>query len=159
MSASSPIQTGTYTAAESQQNTEESLDTIDITTDNNGNRKVADYTHPLIGNDSSGTVNTRRVTYNDVAVKVNGKQAQVKNVPMGYQVVHKVQFRKMVNAKKDLDVLKKSLDRQKFCGGKLANRIYGAAMSIAPGLSLTAAEALIPMIVVAFIADLDEGLC
>ena len=37
--------------------------------------------------------------------------------------------------------------------------MYGAAMSIAPGLLLTAAEALIPMIVAAFIADSDEGLC
>ena len=63
----------------------------------------------------------------------------------------------MKNSQAQIHSLVKCLGRKKFAGSKLSSRIYAAAMITCPGLSLTSAETLIPLIVAAFLADSDNG--
>jgi hypothetical protein len=79
----------------------------------------------------------------------------VKDVPAGYDVIHKVQKVILENKKKELGGLKKCLDRKRFRGCGLSKRIYAAALVVAPGLSFYAAETFIPLVIAAFIADSD----
>jgi hypothetical protein len=95
----------------------------------------------------------RQANYRDVSVTVNGVITKIEKVPVTYEVVHKVQCSILDKAKQELTILRKSLEKEKFCGGDLANRLYASAIVLSPGLSFTAAETLIPIIVAAFLAQ------
>jgi hypothetical protein len=95
----------------------------------------------------------RHASFRDVEVLVNGKLHTIPMVPQKYAVYVKGHHTRLKNAQDELKTIKKSLDREKYVGCDLSKRLYAAAMAIAPGLSLTAAETFIPMVVAAFLAD------
>jgi hypothetical protein len=99
---------------------------------------------------------TRLLGTKDVPVTVNGNQHVVKNMPVTYELVHKSQHTKLKNSKGELVAVKKSLDRERFRGGELANRLYAAAMIATPALALSAAVTFIPLVIAAFLADTGD---
>ncbi len=91
----------------------------------------------------------RHTNLKNVTVKENGQEFQIKNLPVTYEVTRKNVITRIQQSKETLNDITASLDRQKFQGGELATRIYGAAMVLNPGLAFSAAETLIPMIIAA----------
>jgi hypothetical protein len=94
----------------------------------------------------------------DRLVTVNGNLHKVKGVPAAFELIHKTRHSVLKKKGLELAKVKKCLDRGKFQGTELAKRIYAAAIVLTPGLSLTGAETLIPMVIAAFMADTQGSL-
>ena len=52
-----------------------------------------------------------------------------------------------------MDMLKQSLKNKKYTGSPLSKRLLASALASVPGISLTGAELVIPLVVAAFLAD------
>ena len=94
----------------------------------------------------------------DHLVTFNGNMHRVMGVPDVFELIHKTRHTVLKKKSMELANVKKCLDKNKFQGTELAKRIYAAAIVLTPGLSLTGAETLIPMVIAAFMADTQGSL-
>lgn len=60
---------------------------------------------------------------------------------------------KLKKSHEELQRLKKNVSRSKYTGSALGQRFLATALAAAPGLSFTAAETIIPLIVASLFAD------
>ncbi len=107
-------------------------------------------------NRSSEPKRMRHVNYVPCAIKVNGEQHVVENVPTNYDVVLKCQTSRMKNAEAKLNTIVKELNNKRYNGKELSKRMYGMVMSLCAGLSYTAAETFVPVVVAAFMANTKD---
>jgi hypothetical protein len=74
-------------------------------------------------------------------------------VPKTHVVIHRNYLKKLKNKESQIDELHQSVRKKKYTGTPLSKRLLASALASVPGLSLTGAELVIPLVVAAFLAD------
>jgi hypothetical protein len=87
------------------------------------------------------------------SIRVEGVLHIVRDVPKTHVVIHQAHMKRLQNKACQIDMLKLSLKKKKYTGSPLSKRFLASALASVPGISLTGAELVIPLVVAAFLAD------
>jgi hypothetical protein len=82
-------------------------------------------------------------------------------VPKTHVLVHRSYLKKLQNKASQVDELNQSVRKKKYTGTPLAKRLLASALASVPGLSLSGAALVIPLVVAVFLADshlIDDNL-
>jgi hypothetical protein len=74
-------------------------------------------------------------------------------VPKTHIVIHRSYLKRLQNKESQIDKLHQSVRKKKYTGTPLSKRLLASALASVPGLSLTGAELVIPLVVAAFLTD------
>jgi hypothetical protein len=69
-------------------------------------------------------------------------------------VLHWSYLKRLQNKESQIDKLHQSVRKKKYTGTRLSKRLLASALASAPGLLLTGAELVIPLVVASFLANL-----
>jgi hypothetical protein len=103
----------------------------------------------------------RSIIIEDTTVQVEGKDHIIPGVPKTHVPVHRSYLKKLQNKASQVDELNQSVRKKKYTGTPLAKRLLASALASVPGLSLSGAGLVIPLVVAAFLADshlIDDNL-
>ncbi len=95
----------------------------------------------------------KSIAIEDKTVQVQGKDHIIRDVPKTHVVIHRNYLKKLKNKESQIDELHQSVRKKKYTGTPLSKRLLASALASVPGLSLTGAELVIPLVVAAFLAD------
>jgi hypothetical protein len=95
----------------------------------------------------------KSIAIEDKTVQVQGKVHIIWDVPKTHVVIHRNYLKKLKNKESQIDELHQSVRKKKYTGTLLSKRLLASALASVPGLSLTGAELVIPLVVAAFLAD------
>jgi hypothetical protein len=96
----------------------------------------------------------KSIPIEDKTVKVQGKDHIIQDVPKTHVVIHRSYLKRLQNKESQIDELRQSVGKKKYTGTPLSKRLLASGLALVPGLSLTGAELVIPLVVFAFLADL-----
>jgi hypothetical protein len=103
---------------------------------------------------NSHSRNLRSISIEDKTVKVQGKDHIISDVPKTHVVIHRSYLEKLQNKESQIDNFCQLMRKKKYTGTPLSKYLLASALALVPGLLLTGAELVIPLVVAAFLADL-----
>jgi hypothetical protein len=95
----------------------------------------------------------KSISIEDKTVKVQGKDHIIGDVPKTHIVFHWSNLKRLQNKESQIEMLHQSMRKKKYTGTPLSKRLLASVLASVPGLSLTGAELVIPLVVAAFLAD------
>ena len=103
----------------------------------------------------------KSIAIEDKTVQVQGTDHIIQDVPKTHVVIYHSYLKKLQNKASQVDELNQSVRKKKYTGTPLAKRLPASALASVPGLSLSGAGLVIPLVVAAFLADshlIDDNL-